>query len=265
MITAFAVGIDWSSVLRDTLTPSVPRGSDGWAMIVAILARRSAPICFGRRRRKSRKRSSWGAKCWSSRLGATQKEARRPTSRCGAGQPFFSNLIAFFIILTHAGHPAPPRRHAHRDDLAKPPSRSGPWQAGFAATLYTVGILGVGLLAIPTLTGSAAYALAETLGWQEGLNRRFGDAKYFYGVVIFFDCAREFVLDFCAGKPSPSAVSATAVINGLLAPLSYCSASCWLRRTASWMQGQPASVLSRVVVGATALLMVLAAIGMFVF
>jgi len=137
-----------------------------------------------------------------------------------------------------------------------------PLAGRFAATLYTIGILGVGLLAIPTLTGSAAYALAETLGWREGSNERFGDAKYFYGVVMLSTVARV-ALDFAKISPV-CALLLTAVINGLLAPILLIGilAAASDRKL---MQGQPSSRLSRIVPGVTVVVVIAAAVGMFVF
>jgi Mn2+/Fe2+ NRAMP family transporter len=54
----------------------------------------------------------------------------------------------------------------------------------FTTTLYTLGIVGVGLLAIPTLTGSAAYAFAEALAWKQGLDKRLKHARSFYGIIL---------------------------------------------------------------------------------
>jgi NRAMP (natural resistance-associated macrophage protein)-like metal ion transporter len=261
VITAFAVSIDWGSVLRDTLTPSVPRGSDGWAMIVAIFGTTISPyLFFWQASQEVEEEKFLGRQMLVSRLGATRKELSDRRVDVGLGT-FFSNLIMFFIILTTA---ATLHRHGvtHIETSRQAAEALRPLAGRFAATLYTVGILGVGLLAIPTLTGSAAYALAETLGWQEGLNERFGDAKYFYGVVIFST-----VLGVCLDFANVSPVRAlflTAVINGLLAPF-LLIAILLAASDSKLMQGQPASVLSRVVVGATALLMILAAVGMFVF
>ena len=59
-----------------------------------------------------------------------------------------------------------------------------PLAGDFAATLFTVGILGVGLLSIPTLTGSAAYGFAETFHWKQGLDTRFKSSRAFYAVIL---------------------------------------------------------------------------------
>jgi Mn2+/Fe2+ NRAMP family transporter len=96
---------------------------------------------------------------------------------------FFSNFVMFFIILTTA-------LTLHDNGLTNIESSKQaalalyPLAGKLAATLFTLGIVGVGLLAIPTLTGSAAYALAETFAWREGLDQRFRGARPFYLVII---------------------------------------------------------------------------------
>jgi NRAMP (natural resistance-associated macrophage protein)-like metal ion transporter len=261
VITAFAVGVDWASVLKAALTPSVPQGSEGWAMIVAILGTTISPyLFFWQASQEVEEEKFMGRQMLASRLGATRKELSDRKVDVGLGT-FFSNLIMFFIILTTA---ATLHRHGitHVETSRQAAEALRPLAGRFAATLYTVGILGVGLLAIPTLTGSAAYALAETLGWNEGLNERFGDAKYFYGVVIL-STALGICLDFANISPV-RALFLTALINGLLAPFLLIGIVI-AASDSKLMQGQPASPLSRVIVLATAFLMIAAAIGMFVF
>jgi Mn2+/Fe2+ NRAMP family transporter len=109
--------------------------------------------------------------------------------------------------------------------LARPPKPLvRPLAGRFAAILFTVGIVGVGFLAIPTLAGSAAYAFAETLGWRQGLDKKLKQARAFY-ILILLSTGVGVGLDF-AGINPVKALYWTAVINGLLAP-SFSSQS-WL-------------------------------------
>jgi Mn2+/Fe2+ NRAMP family transporter len=261
VLTAFAIGIDWGSVLKDALTPSIPRGPDGWATLVAILGTTISPyLFFWQASQEVEEEKFMGRQMLASRLGATRRELVTRKIDVGVGS-FFSNLIMFFIILTTAV-----TLHRHGITQIETSRQAAealrPLAGPFAATLYTVGILGVGLLAIPTLTGSAAYALAETLGWREGLNERFGDAKYFYGVVILSTLVGISV-DF-ANVSAVHALFLTAVINGLLAPF-LLLAILVAASDRELMQNQPSSLLSRIIVGATVLVMIGAAIGMFLF
>src|SRR5438132_4148323 len=82
--------------------------------------------------------------------------------------------------------------------------------------LFTAGVIGTGLLAIPTLSGSAAYALAETFGWRQGLDEKLQKARAFYAVVLL-STAVAIAIDFMNINPV-RALFWTAIINGLLAP-----------------------------------------------
>jgi Mn2+/Fe2+ NRAMP family transporter len=172
---------------------------------------------------------------------------------------FFSNLVMYFIILTTALV-----LHAHgvRDIETSRQAAEAlrPLAGNLAATLYTIGIVGVGFLAIPTLTGSAAYALAETFSWKEGLDEPFRGAIPFYAVVIF-STLLGIAMDYLNVNPV-RALFWTAIINGVLAPFLLVG----ILVTASdrnLMQGQPSSWLSRIVVGITSLVMFGAAAAMF--
>ena len=130
----------------------------------------------------------------------------------------------------------------------------------FAAALYTVGLVGVGFLAIPTLTGSAAYALAEIFKWRHGLDESLSSARYFYRIVI----GSTFVgilIDFANINPV-RALFWTAVINGVLAPF-LLVAILGAASDRKLMKEQPSSWLSRIVVGLTIVAMFGAAAAMF--
>jgi Mn2+/Fe2+ NRAMP family transporter len=174
---------------------------------------------------------------------------------------FFSNLVMYFIILSTAL-----TLHAHGTTNIETTKQAAeallPLAGKFAYLLFTVGIIGVGFLAIPTLAGSAAYAFAETFGWRQGLDSKFTAARLFYGVVIL-STLMGVALDF-AGVNPVKALYWTAIINGLLAP--FLLVGVWLVASdRKIMQNQPSSRLALVSVGLTTLLMFAAAIGMFVF
>lgn len=192
------------------------------------------------------------------REGATKREIIDRKLDVGIGT-FFSNLVMYFIILTTAL-----TLHAHgmKDiETSKQAAEAlKPLAGSLAYTLYTVGLIGVGLLAIPTLTGSAAYAFAETFKWREGLDERFKGARSFYGVVIL-STVLGIAMDYLGVNPV-KALFWTAIINGLLAPpllVGILLVAC----DHKLMNGQPSSMLSRVVVAAITLMMFGAAAAMF--
>jgi Mn2+/Fe2+ NRAMP family transporter len=167
----------------------------------------------------------------------------------------------FFIILTTAST----LHRAGQTDIATTKQAAEalrPLAGDFAYLLYTIGIIGTGLLAIPTLAGSAAYAFAETFGWAYGLDNKFRQAVSFYAVFIIATVVA-IVVDFIGIDPI-QALFWSAVVNGLLAPFLivcvYLVAS-----DDKVMLGQPSSRITRVIVAIAALIMFGAAIGMFVF
>lgn len=121
----------------------------------------------------------------------------------------------YFIILTTA---LTLHRHGLTDIQTSRQAAEAlrPLAGDFAAVLFTAGVLGVGFLAIPTLSGSAAYALAETFGWHQSLDAKFKSARAFYFVIIA-STAAGVAIDFANINPV-KALLWTAVINGLLAP-----------------------------------------------
>ena len=108
-------------------------------------------------------------------------------------------------------------------DAAKalePLVQSFPNSGQLAKDLFAVGVIGLGLLGIPVLAGSAAYALSEAFGWKEGLYRKFMQAKGFYGIIIASTCVG-LIMNFIGIDPIKALVF-TAVFNGVAAvPLLY--------------------------------------------
>ena len=259
-ITAFVVGADWASVVHDTFIPSLPRSRDGWAMLVAILGTTISPyLFFWQASEEVEEEKSIGRTTLVTRQGATAEELQMRRVDVGVGT-FFSNLVMFFIILTTA---LTLNRHGntHIETSRQAAEALRPFAGKFATTLFAVGIVGVGFLAIPTLAGSAAYAFAETLGWRQGLDRKIKQARWFY-VVILLSTAMGVGLDF-AGINPVKALYWTAVINGLLAPF-LLVAILVVAADRKLMQGQPSSRLGWALVAITTVAMFAAGVAMFV-
>jgi NRAMP (natural resistance-associated macrophage protein)-like metal ion transporter len=261
VITGFVIGPDWSKVAHDTFVPSLPKGHEGWAMLVAILGTTISPyLFFWQSSQEVEEEKAIGRRMLAWRRRATRREIGVRKMDVGTGT-FFSNLVMYFIILSTAL-----TLHAHGTTNIETTKQAAeallPLAGKFAYLLFTVGIIGVGFLAIPTLSGSAAYAFAETFGWRQGLDSKFTAARAFYGVVIL-STLMGVALDF-AGVNPVKALYWTAIINGLLAP--FLLVGVWfVASDRKIMQNQPSSRLGLVSVGLTTLLMFAAAIGMFVF
>ncbi len=258
---ALRVVSGWGPVLRDAVLPSLPRGSEAWSTLVAILGTTISPyLFFWQASLEVEEEKTAGHTRVEERRGTTRRDLARRWLDVGVGT-FFSNFVMFFVIVTTAFT-------LHRHGITHPTSSLEiaralePLAGRFAELLYAVGLIGVGLLAIPTLSGSAAYAFAETFGWRQGLDRRFRGARAFYLVVI-----GSTVLGVAADLAKISAVSAmywSDVINGLLAPVLLAGIYA-VATDRKIMRNAPISTVLRVVLAATCALMVVAAVGMFVF
>jgi NRAMP (natural resistance-associated macrophage protein)-like metal ion transporter len=258
-ITAFVVGPDWSHVARATFLPSMPHGRAAWSTIVALLGTTISPyLFFWQTSQEIEEEKDEGKTTIASREGATADELALRGIDVGIGG-FFSNLVTFFIILTTAVTLNP---HGIRniETTRQAAEALRPLAGRFAATLFTVGIVGVGFLAIPTLAGSAAYACAETLGWQQGLGRAVKNARAFYAIILLSTVAGA-VIDFCGIDPV-KALYWTAIVNGLLAPFLLLGIL-MVATDKKLMLGQPSSRLATIVVALTTAAMFVAGVAMF--
>jgi len=259
-ITAFVVGADWGQVLRDTLIPSMPHSRNEWATLVAILGTTISPyLFFWQASEEVEEEKAAGQSSLAERRGATQEELELRNFDVGVGA-FFSNMVMFFIILTTA---ITLNRHGimNIETSRQAAEALRPFAGNFATAVFTLGIVGVGFLAIPTLAGSAAYAFAETLGWRQGLNKKLRQARWFYALILV-STGVGVALDFIGINPV-KALYWTAVINGLLAPF-LLVAILIVAANKKLMQGQPSSRLGWIVVAITTVAMFIAGIAMFV-
>ena len=259
VITAFVVRPDWSTILHDTFVPTWPKDHDTWQNLVAILGTTISPyLFFWQSSQEVEEEKSVGRRMLVQRQGARAREIVNRKLDVGTGT-FFSNFVMYFIILTAAV-----TLHAHgvvKIETSKQAAEAlRPLAGSLAYFLYTAGLIGVGLLAIPTLTGSAAYAFAETFKWKEGLDAKFKGARAFYTVIIFSTLCG-IAMDFLNINPV-KALFWTAVINGILAPFLLVGIL-YVACDRKLMQNQPSSNLSRVVVAITALAMFAAAVAMY--
>jgi len=261
VLTAFILKPNWGSVLYHTFVPSWPRGHSAWQSLVAVLGTTISPyLFFWQASQEVEEEKAMGRRMLISREGATKREILDRRIDVGAGT-FFSNLVMYFIILTTA---LTLYTHNERniESSRQVAEALRPLAGPFAATLYTVGLIGVGLLAIPILAGSSAYAFAETFAWKQGLDMPVTSARYFYGVIsvsTLLGIAMVFV------KINPiKALFGAAVINGVLAPFLLIGILI-VASNRKLMQRQPSPWLSRIVVGVTAAIMLIAAGAMFFF
>lgn len=259
VFTAIFLHPQWKTVFKESFTIRVPTQTLEWSMIVAIFGTTISPYLFYWQtsleveEQKSFERNVHET---SNRILSKVLFNRKVDVIIGT---FFSNIVMFFIILTTA-------LTLHENGFTNIETTQQasevlvPLAGKFSALLYTMGIIGVGFLAIPTLTGSAAYAIAETFRWKEGLNRKFAQAKAFY-MVIVLSTVFAVIFDF-SDVPPLKALYWSSVGNGVLAPFILFGIYS-IMRDEKIMKNQPSSKLTQTIVGLTLILMVGATLGMF--
>ncbi len=214
---AFMVEIPWREVLVETVMPRISFNYDYLLLVVAVLGTTISPYLF-----------FWQA---SQEVEEMRRDRHRPRLPLkiltrGGGQEMtrisidttvgmvFSNVIAFFIILATAS-----TLHVHGltqiETAAQAAEALRPIAGNLAFLLFALGIIGTGLLAIPVLAGSGAYAVAELFGWPSTLEAKFPEAIGFY-TIISAATIIGFAMSFLPINPIQLLVW-TAVINGIVA------------------------------------------------
>jgi NRAMP (natural resistance-associated macrophage protein)-like metal ion transporter len=211
----FVVDIPVGEAVRGLLVPQFSFDRDHAMALVAIFGTTISPYLFfwqaGQEVEEQHRRHSKPL-CVSPRRAGGELRRIRLDTLVGMG---FSHLVALFIIVATA---ATLHVHGIRDieSAAQAAEALRPIAGDLAFALFALGMIGTGLLAVPILAGSAAYALSETFGWVEGLDRRPREAKAFYGAIVLAVLAGV-AMNALAIDPM-KALYWAAVVNGLLAP-----------------------------------------------
>jgi NRAMP (natural resistance-associated macrophage protein)-like metal ion transporter len=214
-LTAFISKPDWTQVLRATFVPDIRWSREYLAVLVGILGTSISPyLFFWQAAQEVEEERAGGRRTVAQRKGATAKELKRARTDVVAGM-FFSNLIMYFIILT-TGATLHAHGVTHIDSAEQAAAALAPLAGKGAYWLFTIGILGAGMLGIPALAGSSAFAISEAFAWGASLDRRPHLAPKFYAVLAV-SVALGVGLDF-AGINAVKLLFWSAVLNGLLAP-----------------------------------------------
>jgi len=216
VIAAFLAKPDWRAVAWATFVPQISFSSEYITTIVAILGTTISPYLFFWQASEEVEEEVCvvGRKRLSQRRGATDAEIRKEKIDTIVGM-VFCNVVFYFVILA-AGATLHVSGKTSIQSATEAAQALTPLAGNLATVLFAIGIIGAGLLAVPVLTGSAAYAVAETFGWSEGLDEKPRDAKKFY-VVIAASTLVGVAIDLIGINPI-SALFWTAVINGVVAP-----------------------------------------------
>ena len=210
LIVPFLYKQNWMVILRGTFIPTIKFDKNFISILVAILGTTISPYLFFWQAtmevedRKNKKT-----------LVLNKKIMKEMKADVDFGM-LFSNLVMFFIILTtgtvlfNGG--------IHQIDTVEQAAQAlKPLAGDFAYLLFAVGVIGTGLLAIPVLSGSLSYIISETFGWEQGLDKKFHEAKAFYIVI-----AISLILGLLMNELGISPVKAliySAILYGLTAPV----------------------------------------------
>ena len=216
-LVAVIVKQNWGMIALSTITPSFTWSKDYLLNVVAILGTTISPYLF----------------FWQCDEEVEEEIVHHQIRAMGKGMPkirnidikemredtffgmFFSNLVMFFIIITTASTLAT-HGITNIDTADQAAAALRPLAGNFAFLLFTMGIIGTGLLAVPILSGSAAYSVSETFGWKVGLAEKFKKARKFYGIIIVTILVG-LVVNFTSIKPF-QLLYYTAIFNGVCAP-----------------------------------------------
>ena len=211
LIVPFLYKQDWVAVAKATFIPAVKFDKEFIGILVAILGTTISPYLF----------------FWQATMEAEEMKLKKRTlvvnktlirdmkEDVDVGI-IFSNLVMFFIILT--GGTVLFEGGIHKiDTVAQAAQALKPLAGNSAYLLFAVGVLGTGLLAVPVLSGSLSYIITETFGWKEGLDKRFHEAKAFYGIVAI-SLLLGLSLNYVGISPIKALIY-SAVLYGLTAPV----------------------------------------------
>ena len=216
VIGAFFTSPDWGQALRNTLIPTLQLDQKFLFNLVAILGTTITPyMFFWQANQEVEEEIEEGKKTETQRQGVSKAELKWMHTDVISGS-FFSNIVFWFIVMTAAS-----ALHQHGvtniDSAPKAAEALRPLAGDFAYVLFAVGIIGTGLLAVPILAGSAAYAVSETFKFREGLSLKPGEAPTFYSVIAIATLVGA-AINLIGINPI-SALYYAAVINGIVAPL----------------------------------------------
>jgi len=221
-VTAIIIGENWQEVLTASIIPHVEFTPAFSMMFVALFGTTISPYLF----------------FWQTSEEAEEDVAKNKIKEIGEGKPHitkreikmmridvmlgmgFSQMIMWFIIMTAAGtlHVNGISDVITADQAAKalePLVQTFPNSGQIAKTIFALGVIGTGMLAIPILSGSSAYALSEGLGWKQGLSKKFKEAKSFY-LIIASSTVVGLWINFMGLDPI-RALYYAAIINGIIA------------------------------------------------
>lgn len=215
IITGFIIRPDWIVIAKSLAIPKVTFNSSYIAAMVAVMGTTITPyLFFWQASEEVEEERDKGVLSDHHKLALKGeiKEMRKDTY---TGMSL-ANIVFLFIIITTA-FVLNRNGITNINSAQQAAAALRPLAGNFAALLFTTGIFGVGLLAVPVLAGASAYAIAELFRWHEGLNKKYDKAKGFYGVIIW-SMIIGLAMNFIGINPI-RALYYAAIVNGVTAPV----------------------------------------------
>jgi len=216
ILSAILAHPDWRTVMQYSLVPHFKWGRTQLQLICAILGTTITPyLFFWQTSQEIEEEIAAGQTTIASRTGSTPAEVKKMRIDVWSGM-FLSNLVMFFIIAACASVLF---KHGTTTitTAAQAAQALRPFAGNAAYWLFAFGILGVALLAIPVMAGSSAYAISESMGKHQGLNKKLKQGYAFYGSIIF-SMLIGLGLNFVGLNPIKALIY-SAVLNGIVAPI----------------------------------------------
>jgi Mn2+/Fe2+ NRAMP family transporter len=256
LVVPFLVHVDWKNVLLNALIPHVKLNKDFVEMIVAILGTTISPYLF-----------FWQATMEAENVNHNVSSVmvdKRILSDMSADVNtgmFASNLVMLFIILT-TGIVLHDNGIHQIDSVEQAAGALAPLAGKLSYFCFALGVIGTGFLAIPVLAGSLSYMLAESFGWQQGLDKKFHEAKGFYLAVII-SLTVGLLINF-SGMSVMKALLYTAILYGITSPVMI-AVVLHICNNKKIMKNYTNSRLSNILGTITFLLMTISAIALIYF
>lgn len=209
MVAFFLTKPDFRNLISHTLVPTISFNKEYLLMILAIFGTTISPYLFFWQTSDEAENEKLSGR-------SVSRYSLRIESQDTISGMFVSNIIMYFIIATVAGTLFVAGTH-NVQTAAEAAAALRPIAGDLAFALFAAGIIGTGMLAIPVLAGSAAYALSEVFGFKEGLNKTFRQAKGFY-IIIAISTLLGFGLNLLGISPIKY-LFYSAVLNGLVSPI----------------------------------------------
>jgi Mn2+/Fe2+ NRAMP family transporter len=215
IVTGFIIRPDWWAVLRSVAVPNIQFNGAFLAAMVAVMGTTITPYLFFWQASEETEQTRDEGELGDFRVAVLTRQIHEMRLDTYTGMAV-SNVVMLFIIVTTAFV-----LHDHGitnvDSAAKAAMALRPLAGSLESWLFTFGIFGVGLLAVPVMAGASAYAVAELFKWREGLSKKFTAARGFYWVIVGSIVAG-MLLNFIGINPI-KALYYAAILNGVIAPV----------------------------------------------